>query len=146
MLGQDRHIAIADFYRERGDLARARAYADSARLSLDTALKTSTDSALVRGRLGLMLAFFPDRKREAIDQGLRAAAMIPIAKDEFQGVLLQQILVRIYMLTGEPEKALDALEPLLRFHAGYLTPAWLRIDKTFAPLNGNKRFERLAAG
>ena len=146
MLPQDRLISIADFHRQHGDLVRARSYADSARQELELALKTSTDSALVRGRLGLMLAFLPDRKREAIDQGERAAAMMPIAKDEFEGVLLQQLLVRIYMMTGEPTKALDTLEPLLKFHSGYLTPAWLRIDPTFAPLKGNPRFDRLAAG
>ena len=146
MLPQDRLISIADFHRQHGDLVRARSYADSARQELELALKTSTDSAFVRGRLGLMLAFLPDRKREAIDQGERAAAMMPIAKDEFEGVLLQQLLVRIYMMTGEPTKALDTLEPLLKFHSGYLTPAWLRIDPTFAPLKGNPRFDRLAAG
>jgi len=26
----------------------------------------------------------------------------------------------------------------------YLSPGWLRIDPTFAPLKGNPRFERLA--
>jgi hypothetical protein len=28
----------------------------------------------------------------------------------------------------------------------YLSPAWLRIDSTFAPLKGNPRFDRLVAG
>jgi len=27
-----------------------------------------------------------------------------------------------------------------------LSPGWLRIDPTFAPLKGNPRFERLVAG
>jgi hypothetical protein len=30
--------------------------------------------------------------------------------------------------------------------AYYLSPGWLRIDPTFAPLKGNPRFERLVAG
>jgi len=51
----------------------------------------------------------------------------------------------VYLLTGRPEQALDALEPLLRMPY-YLSPRWLRIDPTFAPLRGNARFERLAAG
>jgi len=28
----------------------------------------------------------------------------------------------------------------------YLSPGWLRIDPTFAPLKGNPRFERLISG
>jgi hypothetical protein len=53
--------------------------------------------------------------------------------------------VRIYLLAGEPEKALDQLEPLLKMPY-FLSPGWLRIDPTFAPLRGNTRFERLVAG
>jgi hypothetical protein len=45
---------------------------------------------------------------------------------------------------NEPDRALDRLEPLLR-QPCYLSPGWLRIDPTFAPLKGNPRFERLIA-
>ena len=43
------------------------------------------------------------------------------------------------------EKALDQLEPLLKIPY-YLSPGWLKIDPTFAPLRGNPRFERLVNG
>jgi hypothetical protein len=46
---------------------------------------------------------------------------------------------------GEPEKALDELEPLLKIPY-YLSLGWLRIDSTFAPLKGNPPVERLVAG
>jgi hypothetical protein len=61
------------------------------------------------------------------------------------GAYIQHQLVRIYLLVGEPEKALDQLEPLLKMPY-YLSPGWLRIDPTFAPLKGNPRFEKLVAG
>jgi hypothetical protein len=51
-------------------------------------------------------------------------------------------MVRIYMLVGQPEKALDLLEPLLKMPY-YLTPAWLRIDPNFDPLRNNPRFKKI---
>ena len=58
---------------------------------------------------------------------------------------MQHQLVRIHLLVGEPVKALDQLEPRLRIPY-FLSPGWLRIDPTFAPLKGNPRFGRLLAG
>jgi hypothetical protein len=56
---------------------------------------------------------------------------------------VQLQLVRIHLLAGEPDRALDRLEPLLRipFH---LSPGWLRIDPSFEPVREHERFARLA--
>jgi serine/threonine-protein kinase len=85
------------------------------------------------------------RKAEAIKEGERAVALWPISRDAYNGAYIQHQLVRIYLLVGEPEKALDQLGPLLTIPY-CLSPGWLRIDPTFAPLKGNPRFERLVAG
>ena len=61
------------------------------------------------------------------------------------GLVVQQLLARIYLLVGQPEQALDLLEPLLKNALGWLTPAWFRIDPTWAAFKGNPRFERLIA-
>jgi hypothetical protein len=50
------------------------------------------------------------KKEEAIQEGERAFALRPIAKEAFIGSYCQHQLVRIYILVGEPEKALE-LEP-----------------------------------
>ncbi len=78
-------------------------------------------------------------------EGERGIALVPIAKDVVVGPYLQHQLARIYILVGEPEKALDQLEPLLKIPY-YLSPAWLKIDPTFDPLRGNARFECLIDG
>ena len=50
--------------------------------------------------------------------------------------------MRVYILTGEEQKALDKLEPLLKIPY-HLTPGWLRIDPNFDPLRQSPRFKRL---
>jgi hypothetical protein len=49
------------------------------------------------------------------------------------------------MLVGEPEKALDQLEPLLKI-PHWLSPGWLKIDPNFDPLRKYPRFQKLVAG
>ena len=91
--------------------------------------------------LGLALAYLGE-KSAAIREGHRGVALLPISRDPFNAPYIQRRLSSIYMLVGEPEKALDQLEPLLGVPYS-LSPGWLRIDPTFAPLRGNRRFERL---
>ena len=58
------------------------------------------------------------------------------------GAYNQHQVVRIYMILGEREKALDLLEPLLRIPY-YVSPGWLAIDPNFAPLKSHPRFVAL---
>jgi hypothetical protein len=52
---------------------------------------------------------------------------------------------RSEFLSGEPERALDQLEPLLKIPYD-LSPGWLKIDPNFDPLRKNPRFQKLVAG
>jgi serine/threonine-protein kinase len=135
---------LADTYRLRGDLARARAYADSARMEYEALLRSIPDDEQSRIFLGIQLAIL-GRKAEAIAEGEKAVAEASIKRDAYTGPYIQHQLVRIYILTGEPEKALDRLEPLLRIPY-HLSPGWLRIDPTFDPIRQHARFQRLVKG
>ena len=75
----------------------------------------------------------------------RALPGEPIAKDQLYAPYTQHQLVLVYIRVGEAEKALDALEPLLKMPY-YLSPRWLGIDPSFEPLRTNSRFRRLVAG
>jgi tetratricopeptide (TPR) repeat protein len=128
----------------RGDRARARVYADSARLGFEETLKATPDDPQRLVFLGLALAYL-GQKEQAIKAGERAVALDPVSRDGLRGPYMQHQLARIYIVAGEPGKALDQLEPLLKIPY-FLSPGWLRIDPNFAPLKGNPRFERLVNG
>jgi eukaryotic-like serine/threonine-protein kinase len=137
-------ISRAGAYALRGDQARARAYADSARQAFEGALANAPDDSQTHMLLGVALAYM-GRKDEAVREGQRGLAILPITKDAYGGPYNQLQLVRIYAILGETDKAVDQLEPLLRMPF-YVSPGWLRVDPNFDPLRKNPRFQRLLEG
>jgi serine/threonine protein kinase/Tfp pilus assembly protein PilF len=134
-------IILAQASALRGDQAKAREYAEEARKAFAAAEARDGQPNVM---LGLALAYL-GRKAEAVREGERSVALWPIAKQPFIGPYDQHQLVRIHILLGKHDRALDLLEPLLKVPY-HLTPAWLRIDPNFDPLRGNPRFDRLAHG
>jgi serine/threonine-protein kinase len=135
---------LAQIHWLRGDRSRARVYADSARIAYAEQLRAAPQDAQRHVLYGLSLAYL-GRKAEAVLEGQRGVALMSIVDDPYQGPYIQHQLVRIYILVGEPEKALDQLEPLLKTPY-FLSPGWLKVDPTFEPLRNNPRFQRLVAG
>ena len=111
---------------------------------VEAQLRETPDNAQQHMLLGLSLADL-GRKEEAIRQGLRGVELAPLSKDAFSGPYYQILLARIYTLGGEPDKAIDQLEPLLKIPCS-LSPAWLAINPYFEPLRSNPRFQKLVAG
>ena len=68
--------------------------------------------------------------------------LLPLEKDGISAPYNLHQLIRVYILAGEKEKAMDALEKLLKVPY-FLSPSWLRVDPTFDPLRGNARFDAL---
>jgi hypothetical protein len=83
-------------------------------------------------------------RAEAIAEAERSLKLRETSLDASLRPYVHFQVARILMQSGEYERALDLIEPLLTAPASDLTPAYLRIDPTFKPLYGNPRFERLA--
>jgi serine/threonine protein kinase/tetratricopeptide (TPR) repeat protein len=128
----------------QGQRAQARVYADSAQREQEKQLRAAPNDAQRYVFHGLALAYL-GRKQDAIREGERGVALVPISRDPSYGAYYQHQLVRIYILVGEPEKAVALLEPLLKIPY-ILSPGWLRIDPNFDPLRDNPRFQKLVAG
>jgi hypothetical protein len=80
-----------------------------------------------------------------VRKGELALRLTPMSRDAYRAPYIQHQLARIYLLVGQPERAIDALEPLLRMPY-ILSPGWLKVDPTFDRLRANPRFEKMIEG
>jgi TolB-like protein len=137
-------ICLAQAYALKGDQANVRVYAEEARKANEEQLRDAPSESQRHAFLGLSLAYL-GRKDEAIREGLRAIELMPISRDAINGPYLRHQLARIYILTGEPDKAIDHIEAILKVPY-FVSPAWLKIDPNFDPIRNNPRFQKLVAG
>ena len=90
-------------------------------------------------------------KAAALTLSQRAMAAMPIEKDALGGPGPIEVLARVAAQTGEPDRAIAALQKLLSVPYAStlatglpLTPALLRLDPMFDPLRNYPRFQKLA--
>ena len=136
-------LAIAQIYAARNDRVRAVAYADSGRAGFAAQIAEAPRDGQTRGLRGLSLAYM-GRLDEAVREGEEGAALVPVERITGFGTYTQQVLARIYIMAGQPDKAIDRIEGLLAI-PGFLSAGWLRIDPAFDPIRNHPRFQRLVA-
>jgi TolB-like protein/tRNA A-37 threonylcarbamoyl transferase component Bud32/Tfp pilus assembly protein PilF len=135
-------LKLGHTYLLLGDTARGRMFGDSARLDFEARLREFPDRAQLHELLGRALALGGHRA-EAIAEAERSLALRETTLDASLRPYVHFQVARILVQSGEYDKALDLIEPLLTMNGSDVTPAVLKLDPTFKPLIGNPRFQRL---
>jgi tetratricopeptide (TPR) repeat protein len=133
-----------------GDHAAAQETWRQARSELESFLKEQPDNFVVIGDLALTCIGLGD-KPAALALAESAHRIIPLKKDALHGPIPIEMLARVAARTGEPDRAIAALQKLLSIPStgplaanAPLTPA-LRLDPMFDPLRNDPRFQKLIA-
>src|SRR5213082_147821 len=127
----------------RGDAAAARTAFTVARAEVEKTMRDQPDYAQGLIALGLIDAGL-GRKDDALREGTRAVALVPIANDAIDGADLIVNLAIIYAWTGEKDLALKQLAEAAQMPST-LNYGWLRLHPDWDPLRGDPRFEKIVA-
>jgi serine/threonine protein kinase/tetratricopeptide (TPR) repeat protein len=130
--------ALAYFYSDDRD--NARRYFETVNTFLKPMIDENPDDPRLYVSMGITLAGLGQRE-EAIRHGVRAVEILPLSREAYRGAYLLEGLAKIYAMTGEHQKAIDALETLLS-RPSHVNHVLLRLDPAWDPLRNEARFKK----
>ncbi len=133
-------LLTAQAWALEGDQGRAKESFEAARARLASDLAGRPDDHRIHSALGLALAGL-SRKEEAIREGKRGLDLYPVSKDAMIGPKRIADLAEIYLLTGDTNAALDALERAVSVPTG----PWIYLqgDPQWDSLREHPRFRQI---
>ena len=129
--------------RLRGDQTAARAAFTSARKELEQIMRGQSDYAAALCALGMVDAALGN-KDDAIREGERAVALMPINKSAVEGPLLIRNLAIIYAWVGEKDRAIERLSEAAN-RPDDVSYGNLRLNPLWDPLRDDPRFAAIVA-
>jgi hypothetical protein len=136
--------AFAILLRLRGDSSRMRAYADTGLQASEGGLwrdSSQISPPLKHASRGMLLGML-GRQTEAHAEATAAVRALSDRYSRFSAAYFKYLAAWTDVLAGEHESAITLLEQVVAMPF-WVTPAYLRVDPTWAPLRDSPRFERL---
>ncbi len=144
-----KQVGLALAQRVAGEPARAKAYAEEARNTLESLKNNQRDNTFVAAALAVAYALL-NQKDSALNEAQRAITLLPTNKDHLSGPGFEENLALVEMIVGENSNAIATLTRLLQTpYGGWLysptpvTPALLRLDPMWDPLRSDAAFQKL---
>ena len=139
---------LVSYYLYRARLARRdvndpleRAYSDSARQLLESAVRAYPSDAYAQSELGIALAGLGD-PRGAFTHGQEALQLLPASREAFDAPFLILNSAEIFVVLGARDEAVDLLKRLLQI-PGFASREYLKLDFVWAPLGDHPKFLQL---
>ncbi len=128
--------------RFQGNEAAARTAFISARQELEQMLRGQPDYAAALCALGVVDAALGNND-DAIREGERAVALMPVSRGAVENPLLIKYLAIIYAWTGDKDRAIERLTEAAKLPGAYLSYGYLHLNPLWDPLRGEPRFEAI---
>src|SRR4029077_20904655 len=129
--------------RMRGDATAAHQGFAEARPEIEKRLVGQPDYAPALCALGLMDAGLGE-KEKAISEGRRAKELLPVAKENVNGIHMIEFLAFVRSCVGEKDLALQELTTVVHTPS-VISYGHLRLNPIWDPLRGDPRFEKIVA-